>query len=84
MGKDRETWVGKWGVGRRKTGEEAGRGEKWPREREMERDRQDRERTVSPFMRKGSLQIKMTSFSCAALLIPMNSQLNAEVADETS
>lgn len=31
------------------------------KEREMETDReQDRERTVSPFMRKGSLQIRMT------------------------
>lgn len=47
-------------MGKSKTGEERGGGEKWPSEREMGRDRQDRERTVSPFMRKRSLQIKMT------------------------
>lgn len=46
-------------------------------------DRQkDRERTVSPFMRKGSLQIRMTEFSCSGHFIPMNLQLNAEVTNK--
>lgn len=46
-------------------------------------DRQkDRERTVSPFMRKGSLQVRMTEFSCSGHFIPMNLQLNAEVANK--
>lgn len=46
-------------------------------------DRQkDRERTVSPFMRKGSLQIRMTEFNCSGHFIPMNLQLNAEVANK--
>lgn len=46
-------------------------------------DRQkDREWTVSPFMRKGSLQIRMTEFSCSGHFIPMNLQLNAEMVNK--
>lgn len=49
------------GAGKTKIVEEGGQRGESAKERETETDTQkDRERTVSPFMRKGSLQIKMT------------------------
>lgn len=55
-------------------------GEQWPRKGKWRQT--DRQRTVSPFVGKGSLHSNGTQFSCAGCLIPMNLQLNAEVADK--
>lgn len=71
---------------RERIGGEGQRRGKVSRERKRrerrEGGKENRERAVSFFLRKGSLQIKMTSFSCIGHLIPMNLQLKAEVADK--